>query len=419
MTAAPMDDLRLEQISPLENLGKAQRTTLLEGGKRTVVPKGTLVNGFEERNWFFLLVDGKVKLQPAEGKAQVFDDTSDRALKPIFVDAGDHGTVKFLQDSLVIRIDRKQVEQAEQTSTVNVAVHDVEINDVSAGIIRQMFADFHSGSIKVPAMPEVAVKVRNLMDRADVGVEQLAKLIEQDPSLAGKLVAAANSALIRGRTEICSAEEALLRMGMTRACNMVISLAVQQMFVFKSGFLLRAGESVWTNATQVAATCKVLARHMADAQVDPEKSFMVGLLHNVGAVAVLGYMEQQELDLPLSSVLQTIDSLRAVSTTLVLNKWHMDQDFMVAGDDADDPETQLNPYYPLLELAMQQVAAANTDSSWVDLPDGGTLPMIQQMKGFTMLDGQHEVDADGRLMLLKDHPELEALTSAHGVQSAA
>ena len=65
--------------------------------------------------------------------------------------------------------------------------------------------------------------------RSLYGLEDLADLIEQDPSLAGKLIAAANSALIRGRTEICSAEEALLRMGITRACTVVISLAVQEM----------------------------------------------------------------------------------------------------------------------------------------------------------------------------------------------
>ncbi len=406
-----MDDKRLELISPLKNLTTGQRKDLLDGGKRAVVPKGTMIDSFEERNWFFMLVDGNVKLIPAEGKAFTFDDSTERALDPIFPDVRGGDTAKFTIDSLVIRIDRKRVEQAEQSVDQTVEAHDTELDDVGADVVRALFEDFHNGRINVPAMPEIAVRVRKLMDDENAGLEDLAKLIEQDPSLAGKLIAAANSALIRGRTEICTAEEALLRMGITRACNVVISLAVQEMFIFRSRTLYAVGSEVWMTATQVAATSKILAQHAQGVTVDPEKAFMIGLLHNVGAVAVLGYLEQLDIDVPRSEVKETLNSLRAVSTTLVLNKWHMDADFHVAGEDAEDPETRENPYFPILQLAVQQVQAANSSA-----PESQE---IHQLPGFMMLGEHRQVDEHGRLVLLVDHPELAALPSSPGVENAA
>ncbi len=405
-----MDDERLLSISTLSNLKPALRQSLLDNGKRSVMAKGTVVETYGERNWFLHLVDGEIKFYPAQGKAFTFSDTDQRALQPVFAEARGNDSIKFLKDSLVLRIDRKQLEQAEQASEEKLAVHDVEINEVGAGVLRQLFEDFHNGAISVPAMPAIAVRVRSLLEDEDSAIKDLAQLIEQDPALAGKLVAAANSALIGGRTEICSAEEALVRMGMARAASVVMTLAVQQMFTFRSRPLYAAGSRVWATATQVAATCRLLAHHATGNAVDQDKAFMIGLLHNVGAVAVLSYMEELDLELSAAAIDQTLNNLRAVSTTLVLNKWHMDGDFHVAGEDAEEEETRANPYYCLLEMAIAQVLIANGHPP--ETP-------ITQLPGLRMLGDKQQIDDQGRLIILRDQPELAALPKAPGIENAA
>ncbi len=274
----------------------------------------------------------------------------------------------------------------------------MQITEVGAGVLRSLFEDFHSGAINVPAMPAIAVRVRALIDEDETSAKKVAEMIEQDPSLAGKMIATANSALIRGRTEIVSVDDALSRMGLSRAVSLVISAAVQQMFIFRSRSLFSVGSKIWATATQVAATCRVLAQHMDHPGIDGEKAFMVGLLHNVGAVAVLGYLENADLELPESAVLQTLHNLCAVSTTLVLNKWQMDDDFLVAGEDAETEQSRANPYFPLLELAIAQV---QLNKQKEPPGEGSTLA------GLSMLGEHGTLDQDGRLEILKDHPELK------------
>lgn len=410
-----MDDNQLQQINPLKNLSAIQRKDLLDAGKRDQVPMGAKIKAPDLQGWFFMLLVGEVKIIPLEGQAHSFDAESSRAMDPIFIDAASRDTAKFTSDSIVLRISRKRVQQAEQAINQEVAVNDTEIDSVAADVIRMLFEDFHRGAINVPAMPEIAVRVRTLVDNDDTSLGDLAELIEQDPSLAGKLIAAANSALIRGRTEICTAEEALMRMGQQRACNVVVSLAIKEMFAFRSSTLAAAGARVWMTATHVAAICRIVAQKANSSELDPEKAFMIGLLHNVGSVAVLGYLEKQGQDLPGPAVDKTLENLRAVSTTLVLNKWRMDKDFFVAGEEAEEPETRENPYFAILELGIQQVGAAQTVAE-DQIPQEQD---IHQLKGLVMLGDQAQLDEHGRLLLLHDHPELSALSDNAGVENAA
>ncbi|MFK7956413.1 MAG: HDOD domain-containing protein [Lysobacterales bacterium] len=405
-----MDDQRLESLTTVKDLSAGQRSSLLENGKRSVISKGTVLEPFDERNWHLHLVDGRIKFYPSDGKAYTFDDSEERALEPVFSDVRGKESAKFIRDSLVIRFDRKQVEQAAQTCEQLVAVHDVQITEVGADVLRSLFEDFHNGGISVPAMPAVAVRVRALVDDENATTTQVAELIEQDPSLAGKLVAAANSAGIRGRTEIVSVGDGLSRMGLSRAVSVVISLAVQQMFTFRSRPLFAAGSKIWAQATQVAATCRVLAQHMNHPDIDVEKAFMIGLLHNVGAVAVLGYLENADQEVSEDAALQTLHNLRAVSTTLVLNKWHMDDDFHVAGEDAEEQQTQANPYFPLLELAISQVQLIHHKTP----AENNAV-----LSGLRMLGDHQATDEAGRLLIIKDHPELSNMADTPGVENAA
>ncbi len=110
-----MDDLQLESLTTVKDLSSYQRAQLLDNGKRSVIPKGTVLEPFDERNWYLHLIDGRIKFYPGEGKAFTFDDSHERALEPVFSHVTGKQSAKFTKDSLVIRFDRKQVQQTTQT----------------------------------------------------------------------------------------------------------------------------------------------------------------------------------------------------------------------------------------------------------------------------------------------------------------
>ncbi|MEM9533311.1 MAG: HDOD domain-containing protein [Pseudomonadota bacterium] len=401
-----MEDSKLLELDLISTLPDERRLELVNSGKRAVLSRGSRIQAHEERNWHLYLVDGKVTVKTPGGDNQTYDDLAERAMQPVFSDPRSKQTAIFTTESLVIRFDRKQMEQATEASAGQVEVCDVDIDATGAELMRHIFADFHDGKIPVPSMPEVAVKVQALLKQEDVGIPDLAKLIEQDPSLTGKLLAAANSAGVRGQMEIVAVKEALVRMGLSRAANTVIAIAIKELFEFSKGELREAGDAVWQRATYAATACRILAGVMGGKPLDQEKAFLIGLLHNVGCASLLAYMENCDSTLSSEVVKRTLADLRNVATTLVLEKWNMDDDFMAC---CDQTCSQTHPYRALLELALHQTDLAIEQAIRTDLLN---------LPGFQRLAANDQINVDGRLEFLEKHPEISALTGAP-VENAA
>lgn len=90
----------------------------------------------------------------------------------------------------------------------------------------QEFLDYLHDAIKsnrliLPSLPEVALKVRDAVDRDDISAAKLAAMIAEDAALAARLIQVANSPLYRGRTEITGLQMAITRMGYNtvRTCS--------------------------------------------------------------------------------------------------------------------------------------------------------------------------------------------------------
>lgn len=401
-----MEDSKLLELDLIRDLPDERRQEVVYGGKRAVLARGARIEAHEERNWHLFLVDGEVTVKTPGSDSQTYDDRAERAMQPVFSDPRSKETAVFATESLVIRFDRKQVEQATEESAGRVEVCDVDIDATGAELMRRIFADFHDGKIPVPSMPKVAVRVQRLLKQDDVGIPDLAKLIEQDPSLTGKLLAAANSAGVRGQMEIVTVKEALVRMGLSRAANTVIAIAIRELFEFGKGELRAAGDAVWQRATHAATTCRILANYIGGTPLDPEKAFLIGLLHNVGCASLLAYLETCSGSLSSEVVQRTLADLRNVATTLVLEKWNMDDDFMAC---CDQTCSQTHPYRALLELALHQTDLALEQVMRTDL---------LSLPGFKRLAANDQINVDGHLEFLKDHPELSALAGTP-VENAA
>ncbi len=93
-----------------------------------------------------------------------------------------------------------------------------------------ILADLENGTLMLPTLPEVALKVREVVDEPDVTAAQLAEIIITDAALSTRLLKVANSALYRGRIPTETIQNAVSRLGLTLVRNLVTSLVMEQMF---------------------------------------------------------------------------------------------------------------------------------------------------------------------------------------------
>jgi HD-like signal output (HDOD) protein len=140
------------------------------------------------------------------------------------------------------------------------------------------------GAEQLPSAPEIAQRMLVTINREDAGVEQLTRLIAQDPSLTARLLRLANSAFFALRTRVTSIPQAVTLLGFARVRDLALGLSVWSAFDAKDPAGRRYRRRMWTHAATVAATAKRVAERTGN---DGGTAFAAGLLHDIGKL-VLG-----------------------------------------------------------------------------------------------------------------------------------
>ena len=84
--------------------------------------------------------------------------------------------------------------------------------------------------LTLPSLPEIALRIRDAVESDDSTSEHIAGLLVQDASFSARLVKVVNSPLYRLGKPVDDIQTAVTRLGLTMVRDMVISLAMKQIF---------------------------------------------------------------------------------------------------------------------------------------------------------------------------------------------
>lgn len=175
--------------------------------------------------------------------------------------------------------------------------------------------------MRLPTLPDVAMRVKTAAE-GDCSAQEIAALVTQDIALSGRLVQVANSPLYRGAAEVNSIKTAVTRLGTKTVKSLVIGIAVKQMFSTSSNVLSECFRKIWEDGVQIAAISRILAD--ASPELDPEQAMLGGLLHNVGALPILGRLDEMNTDnLDTDVIQQLIDDIAPRIGTQILASWNL------------------------------------------------------------------------------------------------
>lgn len=149
----------------------------------------------------------------------------------------------------------------------------------------EILQELATGNLVLPTLPEVALRVRDVVDEPDVTAKQLAEIIVTDAALSTRLIKVANSPLYRGRILSESVQMAVSRLGLSMVRNLVISLVMEQMYQATSNRLDKRLHALWEHSTDVAARCQILSQKHPNIKSD--EAMLAGLIHNIGILPVL------------------------------------------------------------------------------------------------------------------------------------
>lgn len=173
----------------------------------------------------------------------------------------------------------------------------------------------------LPSLPEVALKIRDAVESEDASAQQIAETLSQDASLSVKLIRVANSSMYNFRSPVDDLQLAVTRLGLALVRDLVISLAMKQIYQATSDVLDEQFRSTWNTALDVAAISRMLSTLVTG--ISPEQAFLAGLIHNIGALPILVMAEDDdELFNDAAALDELICELQGPVGELILQDWN-------------------------------------------------------------------------------------------------
>ncbi|MBN2798876.1 MAG: HDOD domain-containing protein [Deltaproteobacteria bacterium] len=137
----------------------------------------------------------------------------------------------------------------------------------------------------LPSFPQVVLQVERELAKPDAAVGAVAALVEQDPPLAARFLALANSSFYSRGNPTSSALQAVSRLGLAEARQVVLATALLQSFGSLGG---ADPHRYWTHSVTTALLTRELAKlcssTLSRGLVDA--AYLAGLLHDIGALAL-------------------------------------------------------------------------------------------------------------------------------------
>jgi len=183
-----------------------------------------------------------------------------------------------------------------------------------------------SDSLDLPTIPDVSFKIQRVINDSAANNNKIARVVQMDPSITARLIKVSNSPLYRGRRKIESCPEALTRLGLQSAQQIITTLALKSVFNAKSPVIRKKMQELWQHSSYVAAISAVLAHKTPG--FDPDKAMLAGLIHDIGILPILAYADKQpDILAKPRDLTETVRQLRVQIGVQILNKWDFHEDF--------------------------------------------------------------------------------------------
>ncbi len=138
-------------------------------------------------------------------------------------------------------------------------------------------------ALELPPLPRVAQQVLALTSSDQADAAKLARLIQEDQSMAGHILRYANSTAFMSRNPIQTLQQAVARMGMSMISEVAVAVAVRGKLFSAPGFETTTAR-LWHHAAAAGAWGKEIARIR---RRNVESAYLCGLLHDIGQPIVL------------------------------------------------------------------------------------------------------------------------------------
>jgi HD-like signal output (HDOD) protein len=146
----------------------------------------------------------------------------------------------------------------------------------------------------IATLPEITLKIVELVEDPKSTAQDLHKVIANDPALCSRILKVVNSSFYGLPGQIGSINRAIVMLGLNAVKNIAIAASLAKLF--RGGDLTPSfsAKSLWVHSVVTAATAKMLSDRLGFALSD--EAFLSGLIHDIGIMVEMQYDRSRLID---------------------------------------------------------------------------------------------------------------------------
>ncbi len=399
MSTRKLTEQEANILFPIRNMSDETKAGIIEEVFAEVLPRGGCL--FEQGSTDSLLVyllEGEIELR-FDNSREIIRSGTTEARFPLANKQPRPATATVISpQATLLRVDKSAVDSTlKQAATNEITVDELGVDGspVDNKLLFECLRDMQNENLTLPSLPDIALKIRKVIEDEDTNSHKIAQVIQMDPAFTVRLIHIVNSPLHRGRKKIESCPEAITRLGLKAVRDLIISFSLKSVFNAKSPLIKRRMNELWAHSSMVAAICAVLAHKTPG--FDPDKAMLAGLTHDIGLIPILTHADSHpELTKNPKDLDQTIAHLRGQIGTLIMQKWDFPSDFLEITQEAENwhRDIQEKPDYTDLVIVSQL-------HSMVGTPKIHKLPRMDELPAYHKL-AAGELNTDLSLKILDE-----------------
>ncbi len=211
-----------------------------------------------------------------------------------------------------------------------VLVVKLDMNDQQASDTPLTARELVSGSIRLVSLPEVCIRINEMLDDPAVTAVDLGNVISQDTSLTARLLKIVNSSYYGFQAKIETVSRAVTVVGLRELRGLVIAASAVETFSNIPDEVLNKVR-FWRHSLY----CGVIARLLAEKchVLHSERLFVAGLLHDIGKLVIAQRLPQETRTIAVQSYEQQRSEYQLEEEMLgfnhaevggeLMHAWHM------------------------------------------------------------------------------------------------
>ncbi len=135
----------------------------------------------------------------------------------------------------------------------------------------------------IATLPEVTIKIIEIVEDPSSTARDLHKVIKNDPALSAKVLKVVNSAFYGLPGQIGSVDRAIVLLGMSAVKNIAVAASIARLF--KTGKMSErfSARDLWQHSVAVGVAARLIAK-AAGQPAGLDEVFLAGLIHDMGVL---------------------------------------------------------------------------------------------------------------------------------------